>query len=235
VSGTGSYTTTCTNSVTPDVSELLFAVSGSTMSPIEAGSTVSLTNQSWEVTVPASVLQTGINLGLLHAGDSPAGTAVVSVFASNTKEGTIAAAPVALSIGPIVVTGGLAQPAKTAFAVPDMSWTAVGGSVAYAMANASIEVEVGPLKVQFTCSPKDSTVSIVTGGVRGKTDIPSAKAGTEVLGATITPAAAAAALPRTGANTLVPLALAVGLIDVGYLLASVAQPARRRLRHLVQP
>ncbi|MGQ0433194.1 MAG: hypothetical protein ACT452_12395, partial [Microthrixaceae bacterium] len=74
VSGTGSYTTTCTNSVTPDKSELLFVVTGSTMSPIDAGSAVSLTDQSWEVTVPASVLQTGINLGLLAAGDKPAGT-----------------------------------------------------------------------------------------------------------------------------------------------------------------
>jgi hypothetical protein len=234
VSGTGNYTTTCKNSVTPDVSELVFAVTGSTMSPVEAGSPVSLTNQSWEVTVPASVLQTGINLGLLNAGDSPAGTAVVSVFASNTKEGTLAAAPVALSVGPIVVQGGAAQPAKTAFAVPDMTWTSVGGNVAFAMASASVEVEVGPLKVKFTCKPKDASVTIITAAVRGKTDIPAAKPddGTQVLGETVT---AAEALPRTGASTLVPIALAVGLIDLGYLFASAAQPARRRLRHLIQP
>lgn len=237
VSGTGSYTTTCKNNVTPDSSELLFAVSGSTMSPVEAGSTVSLTNQTWEVTVPASVLQTGINLKLLKAGDSPAGTAVVSVFASNTKEGTVEAAPVALSVGPITLDGGgLAQPAKTAFTVPDMSWTAVGGDVAYAMANAAIEVEVGPLKVKFTCAPKDPSVTIVTAAVRGKTDIPPAsKPGAQVLGETLTQADAAAdSLPRTGGSPLVPVALAVGLIDLGYLFASAAQPTRRRLRHLVQ-
>lgn len=235
VSGTGSYTTTCKNSVTPDVSELVFAVSGSTISPVEAGSPVALTDQSWEVTVPASVLQTGINLGLLHAGDSPAGAAVVSVFASNSKEGTITAAPVALSIGPLVVQDGAAQPAKTAFAVPDMTWTAVGGDVALAMADASVEVEVGPLKVKFTCAPKDPRVTIVTAAVRGKTNIPAAKpgsgTGTEVLGETVT---TARDLPRTGANPLAAIMLAVGLIDLGYLFASAAQPARRRLRHLVQ-
>lgn len=232
VSGTGNYTTTCKNSVTPETSELQFAVTGSTMSPIEAGSTASLTNQSWEVSVPSSVLQTGINLGLLSPGDTPAGTAVVAVFASNTKEGTVTAAPVALSIGPIAVdSSGLALPAKTTFAVPNMNWTAVGGNVAYKMSSASVEVEVGPLKVKFTCTPKDPSVTIVTAGVVGKTNIPAA---TEVLGTTVTQAAATESLPRTGANTMVAVALAVGLIDLGYLFASAAQPARRRLRYLVQ-
>ena len=236
VSGTGSYTTSCTNTVTPDISELVFSVTGSTMSPVDAGSTVSLTNQTWEVTVPGSVLQTGINLGLLKAGDSPGGTATVSVFASNTKEGTVAAAPIPISVGPIVVSGGLAQPVKSAFSVPDMSWTAVGGNVAFAMEKAALEVEIGPLKVGFTCTPKDPNVSIVSAAVRGKTDIPAAKpgssSGTAVLGATTSQASD---LPRTGASPLIPISLAVGLIDVGYLLASAAAPARRRLRHLRQP
>jgi hypothetical protein len=235
VSGTGAYTTTCKNSVTPDTSELQFAVTGSTMSPIDAGSTTSLTSQSWEVTVPASVLQTGINLGLLNPGDTPAGTAVVSVFTSNTKEGTVTSPSIPLAVGPIALgSDGLALPAKTTFSVPDMSWTAVGGDVAYAMAGASVEVEVGPLKVKFTCTPKDPNVSIVTAAVRGKTDIPAAKpgsSGTAVLGAT----ASQSSLPRTGASPLIPISLAVGLIDVGYLLASAAAPARRRLRHLRQP
>src|SRR5699024_6524850 len=106
VTGTGRYTATCSNNATPDLSELAFEVTGSTLSPVDAGSKVSLVDQSWEVTVPASVLQTGINLGLLKAGDSPAGKAVVSVFASNTKEGTARSAPVGLSVGPIVVSGG---------------------------------------------------------------------------------------------------------------------------------
>src|SRR5690606_29614944 len=198
---------------------------------VDAGSKVSLVDQSWEVTVPASVLQTGINLGLLKAGDSPAGKAVVSVFASNTKEGTARSAPVGLSVGPIVVSGGAAQPAVTTFSVPDMSWMAVGGDVAFAFAGAEVSVEVGPLEVVFTCTPKDPSVTIVTAAVRGQTGIPPALPGTgpqpEVLGETTAPdpGAGSRSLPRTGANALVPMALAIGLIDVGYLLASAARPA----------
>jgi len=232
VSGTGTYATTCSNSVTPDLSELQFTAAGSTISPVEAGSTVSLTDQSWEVTVPGSVLQTGINLGLLKAGDSPAGTAEVSVFASNTKEGDVTSPPIPLSVGPIVVEGGQAQPAKTAFSAPDMSWTAVGGDVVFAMSGAKVKVAIGPLEVTFTCAPADPSVAIVTAAVRGSTGIPPAKPGVQVLGATTRNAPAAQDLPRTGTNPLVPAAVAVGLIDIGYLLVSVARSARPRLRYL---
>lgn len=232
VSGSADYTGTCTNSATPDVSELGFTVEGTTMSPVTAGSDVVLTEQTWTVTVPATVLQTGINLGLLAAGDSPGGTATVGVFASNTKEGTVTADPIALSIGPIALgSDGLAMPAATSFAVPDMSWTAVGGEVGFAMASAKIDVELGPLVVTFTCTPKNPDTTIVKAAVNGKTDIPPAgRPGTQVAGVTVTPAA----LPRTGMNPVRPIAAAVGLLDLGYLLVSATWPARRRLRHLVQ-
>jgi hypothetical protein len=228
----------CRNNVTPDASELAFKVTGTTVSPVEAGKSVVLKDQSWEVTVPASVLQTGINLKLLKPGDSPAGTAKASVFATNTKEGLRSSAPIPIVVGPIQVVGGAAQPATTTFAVPDMTWTAVGGTVGFAMAGTTVAVAIGPLEVVFTCEPKNPKTTIVTAAVNGKTNIPPAQPGddTEVGGVTTTPAAEAegGALPRTGANPIVPLALAVGLIDLGYLLASAVRPARRRLGYMVQ-
>ena len=228
VSGTATYTTTCSNSVTPDKSELLFKVTGTTTSPVAAGSTASLTNQSWEVTVPGSVLQTGIGLGLLKVGDSPAGTAKVAVFASNTKEGTVSPAPIPVVVAPITLDGGgQANPAVAKFAAPDMSWTAVGGGISYAMESASVEVSIGPLKVTFTCHPKDAGLSIVTTSVSGTTGTPAAGR-TQVLGATVSQ------LPRTGGSVALPLALGLALVDLGYLCASAARPARRRLRHLIQ-
>jgi hypothetical protein len=227
VTGTGAYVTTCSNSVTPDKSELSFEVTGTTTSPIAAGGPVSLRGQSWKVTVPASVLQTGMNLVGLKAGDTLAATATASVFATNTAEGAVTAAPTALSVGPIQVDGaGAALPATTTFALPDMTWTATGGDVVFAMDKTSVEVSIGPLKVSFTCEPKDPSVAIVTAKVSGATAIPAA-----VKGVTIT---RAASLPRTGTNPIVPVTVAVGLLDLGYLLMSSARPARRRLRHLVQ-
>jgi hypothetical protein len=227
VTGTGAYVTTCSNSVTPDKSELSFEVTGTTKSPVAAGGPVSLTGQSWKVTVPASVLQTGMNLVGIKAGDTLAATATASVFATNTAEGTVTSAPTALSVGPIQVDGaGAALPATTSFAVSDMAWTATGGDVVFAMDKTSVEVSIGPLKVSFTCEPKDPSIAIVTAKVSGSSGTPAA-----VRGVTVT---RSSSLPRTGTNPLVPMALAVGLLDLGYLLMSAAQPARRRLRHHVQ-
>jgi len=222
VTGTADYTATCHNNVTPDASELAFRVTGTTVSPVQSGQQVVLRDQRWEVTVPASVLQTGINLSLLKAGDSPAGTATASVVASNTSEGVRTSSPVPVVVGPIEVVGGAAQPVTTAFAVPDMSWTAVGGPVAFEMAETKLAVAIGPLEVIFTCEPKDPGVTIVQAAVNGTA--------TEVRGVTTT-----RALPRTGTSPVVPVALAIGLLDLGYLLISAVRPARRRWRYLVQP
>ncbi len=236
MTGTANYTATCRNNVTPDASELAFKITGTTISPVQAGEEVVLEDQSWEVTVPASVLQTGINLALLKPGDSPAGTATVSVFASNTKEGLRTSAPIPVVVGPIVVNSGVVQPATTTFAGPDLRWRAVGGEVAFVMAETTVAVALGPLEVKFTCEPKDPGLAIVRAAVLGKTDIPPAQPGgsdPEVAGETITPEGGEGALPRTGSGALVPIALAVGLIDLGYLLATAARPARRRLQYLV--
>lgn len=228
VTGTGTYTTTCSNSVTADISELVWEVSGTTIAPVVAGSTVSLTGQTWKVTVPASVLQTGINLGLLHAGDSPAGSAKVSVFATNTQQGTVKADPVAVVIGPIALGGdGQALPASTSFAVPDMKWTAVGGTVAFSMSAADIDVSIGPLVITFSCTPKAPIATIVSAGVTGLTNIPPAA---QVLGTESTRSTEADTLARTGAAFGIPIAGGVGLLDMGYLFLTASKPLRRKSR-----
>ena len=184
------------------------------------------------MTVPASVLQTGINLGLLKPGDSLPVTVVAGVFASNTKEGTQTSDPTSFTGGPIEVVGGAAQPLTTGFTIDDMSWLAVGGNVAFSMDETVMTVKVGILDVIFTCAPKDPSVTIVQATVIGETDIPPAGRpgddGTEVAGESVENDT----LPRTGSNPIIPVALAVGLIDLGYLLVSAVRPARRRFRYL---
>lgn len=228
ISGTAAYTGACRNSATPDVSELLFEASGRTLSPIAAGSAANLTNQSWKVTVPASVLQTGIGLGLLKPGDTPTGLATITVAASNTRQGTATANAIPLSIGPIAVDGaGQALAAVTTFAVPNMSFTSVGGDVAFAMASTSVEVSLGPVKVTFTCQPKAPVATIVTAAVRGTTG--STAGPTRVAGVSQT-RQSSGSLARTGPSALVKIVLAIGLIDLGYLCWSATRPRRRELR-----
>jgi hypothetical protein len=233
VTGTGTYAATCSNSLTPDKSTLSFAVTGTAPSDVEAGKTVTLSKQSWTVGVPGPLLDTGINLGLLAPGQLVDGTVTAAVFASNTKEGTVVAAPAPVQFGPIEVdpVTGLAKDGKATFAVADMTWTAVGGDVAYVMAPTKVQVAIGTIKVDFACAPADASVHIVTTTVTGKTDIPAA---TQVEGEVVTqPAAgqpvAGEPLARTGAPELLRnVVLALILLDLGYLLVTAARAPRRR-------
>jgi hypothetical protein len=203
---------------------MVFDVTATTTSPVLAGSPVGLREQTWTVQVPASVLQTGMNLGLLHAGDTVTGVATLSVFATNTAEGTVQAPAAPISVGPIAVSAsGTALPATATFAVGDLGWTPVGGDVAFSMASSSIAVSIGPITVTFSCEPVEPLPTIVTAAVRGVTAIPAASR-TEVRGV------AQESLARTGTPVQLPVSIAVALLDLGYLAVTGARPPRRRRR-----
>lgn len=230
MTGTKTFVTSCKNSVTPDLSELTFAITGTAPTEVVAGSPVTLSDQSWTVGVPASVLNTGLGLGLLNIGDVVAGSVTPALFATNTVEGTRKLAPITISVGPIQDDGSAsvppkALPAAVTFAVPDTTWTTVGGTVGYGLDTTAMEVAIGPLKVSFTCTPTDTTLAVVQTNVVGSTGVaPGSRQPTTVLGAQVAPAE----LPRTGFGLLAPLAFAVGLLDLGFLVQTAVGPQRRR-------
>ncbi len=88
VTGSATYATTCTNSVTPQTSQINFTVTGTAPTQVNAGDRLTLTDQQWQVSVPGSVLDTGLNLGLLAPGQTIPGTVTGTVAATNTTERT---------------------------------------------------------------------------------------------------------------------------------------------------
>jgi hypothetical protein len=224
VTGSHTYDATCSNSVTPDMSTITFTLTGTAPSQVQAGSPISLTAQSWTIDVPGAVLQAGIGLGLLNPGDIVQGSVQAGVFASNTVEGTVTSPDLPVAIGPIAVdNGGQAQPASTTFAVPDMTWTAVGGDVAFEMGHTTMLVTIGPLKVTFTCDPASSGQAFDVSHVVGTSSLAAAANDppSRVQGAQ---------LARTGAAELRTAVLGVLRIDRGYVMWSATVPKRRRLR-----
>lgn len=222
-SGTKDYTATCTNTLTPDKSQLTFSVAGTAPAQVTAGAPVTLTKQTWKVAVPGQLLDTGINLGLLSPGATVSGKVTPGVFASNTKEGLLSAAPVTVAFGPIVSDGatGHAQPASSTFALGDLTWSSVGGTIGYEMAKTTVEIAIGTIKVGFTCTP-DTKGAFVTTAVSGATGVRAASnaGGTHVEGAS---------LARTGPHQTLPLIIAaLALIDLGYLAFSATLRGRRR-------
>jgi len=193
-----------------------------------------LSNQSWEMDVPGSVLTAGINLGLLNDGDTVQGSVTPAVFASNTQQGTQTGSPVNVAIGPISVDPATLQAndASAKFGVADMTWTAVGGDVSFSLAQTSALVTIGPLKITFTCSPDANAAGFDTVHVLGKTDIPPAGKGGSTTTSTVPPTVVEGEqLARTGYSPLFFLVLGLTILDLGYLFWSAAQPPpdRRRL------
>jgi len=228
LTATGVYAGACTNSVTPDPSTLTFHITGTAPSEVAAGSPVHLTNQSWTLDVPGSVLTAGVNLGLLNPGDVVSGSITAGVFASNTTEGTQTSAAIPVSIGPITVDGGtgLANDVSTTFAVPDMTWTAVGGSVGYSFAASSATVTIGPLNVIFTCQPDAGAGEFLITLVTGATGTPPAGRGTTTT--TLSDQVLGDTLARTGYSPTYMLVLGLTMLDLGYLVWSASRPPRRR-------
>ncbi|HET6965776.1 MAG TPA: hypothetical protein VFH58_13460 [Acidimicrobiales bacterium] len=231
-SSSHTYSASCTNNLQPGTTQLPFTLKGTVPSQVTAGSTVTITNQVWSVTVPGALLTTGVNLGLLNPGQTVQGLVTPVLTAHNASPGTATASPVAAAFGPIQVdaTTGQAADAASAFSVPNMSFTATGGTITFAMAKTVVNVTLGAVKVVFTCDPGASAASFLSTSVVGR-----APGQTAVLGETLTPASTTATTADPGrslAFTGPPRALArlllLGLIclDLGYLTWTAARPSR---------
>ncbi len=228
--GSSSYTTSCKNSVTPDLSELGFKASGQVPGQVDADSSFALTAMKWSVTIPASVFQTGINFGLITPGSTITGSLDLAVNGTNTLQGTQDAPKINLTI-PVTVDGaGQAKASTVNFAVPDMDWTALSGKIDFRMYGANVSVRIGlPNPVVFVCKPTGGAAFVSTNAV-GSSSITTTT--TEVASEAPSTTAAAGgggSLVVTGSTgaTIVQALLALLLLDLGYLVLSLRRTPRR--------
>ncbi len=226
VDGSGTYTSTCTNSVTPDKSELVWKATGTVISPLAADSSFKLTNQKWSVTVPAGVFQTGINFNLIQAGQSLVGGLDLAIQGTNTVQGTQDSTGIVLAI-PVTVDGaGAALPSTIEFTVPDSTWTSKSGTIDFTFYGGNVSVSIGlPKPVIFVCKPTTSA-PYVSALVIGQS-----------LAITAPPATAPPVTVATGRqlavtgpteSLLVQVLIGLLFLDLGYLVLSVLRSPRRR-------
>jgi hypothetical protein len=224
--GSGEYDASCTNSVTPDPSQLRFAASGTVLNPVDAGTAFVVTEQDWRVTIPASVFQAGLNFGLLTAGQTIDGSVTIVVAATNTVE-TTREAKLDVQV-PVNVQAGQALAAVVDLPLPDQTWTAVSGPIDFSFRSATVSVDIGlPNPVAFSCTPTAAGPYLSTSAV-GTTTLTT----TTISGVASQPPAPPRRLPTTGADrtVLVQALVALLLLDLGYLALSSLRPARRGAR-----
>lgn len=227
--GSSTYTTSCKNSVTPDLSELTFKASGQVPGQVDADSSFALTAMKWSVTIPASVFQTGINFGLITPGSTISGSLDLAINATHTVQGTQDAPKINLTIPVTVDGGGLAKPSTVNFAVPDMDWTALSGTIDFRMYGANVSVKIGlPNPVVFVCKPTAGGAFVSTNAV-GSSSITTTTEVASEAPSTTAAASGGGSLVVTGSTgaTIVQVLLALLLLDIGYLVLSLRRTPRR--------
>lgn len=228
-SGSSTYSTSCKNSVTPDISELTFKATGSVPGQVDADSGFDLTGMKWSVTIPAGVFQTGINFGLITPGSNIAGTLDLAINATNTAQVTQDAPKINLSIPVTVDSGGLAKASTVNFNVPDMTWTALSGKIDFRMYGANVAVKIGlPSPVVFVCKPTAGGAFVSTNAVGQSTATTTSTTEVASEAPTTTTPGSLVVTGSTGA-TIVQIIAALLLIDLGYLVLSLRRKPRRAL------
>jgi hypothetical protein len=226
VAGTATYNAGCTNNVTTDVAALSFNGSGQVPGQVTADSAFTLANMKWDMTIPAAVFQTGMNLGVITPGTPVPGTLDLAIQGTNTAQGVQNAPNIALTV-PVQTDGnGAAVPSNVKFDVPNLSWTALSGQMDFSFYGAHVAVKVGPLNVVFICKPTSGGpfVSARANGVSNITTTTKVASGGPTVGA------AGARLVSTGPHDNLWMLLLAGLVllDLGYLTMSLLRSPRRR-------
>jgi hypothetical protein len=211
--------------VTPQQSTINYKIAG--LAPASAGqnTTVALRNLSWTVAVPGAIFDTGINLGLVNPGDKLGGVVEPTLAVTNGSPATLTQPSQSVQIGPVAVDGGgAALPATIVVTAPDQTVTATGGQLAFSMGTTKITVNIGALKVVFTCAAP-STTPFASTSVTGSSP---ATTTTVVGSGGPTTTVAGSNLPPTGVSGVSASVVAVIGLAALQLGAVLLGGARRR-------
>ena len=230
ITNTATYTADCTNNVTPDHSALTYQITATAQSPVVKGSTITVTNQEWKVTVPAALVTT---LRPVLPGGLDA-TSIGSLSATNAAPDKLDLAPVQ-ALTALPASGDLV----TVIHPADVSFVAAGtGDVVIAYAGSVTSVDIPSLFItaKLTCVPTGASPALLTvklqGPVQATTTTVAAIAGPTTTRPLPAPVLASSGqIPRTGTNgstLLVEIFGSLLIIQLGIMLWSAGQGRRRR-------
>ena len=229
VTNTATYVSDCTNNVTPDHSTLTYEVTASAKSPVSAGDTITISNQTWTVTVPGALATT--LKPLLPNGLTA--TSIGTFTATNADPGEIDTEPLTGNtpwpdpIGPIVT---VIHPA-------DVSFTATGGDVTIGLSGTFTTVDLPSLFItaELTCVMAADSPALLTLKSRDNSPGTTAPATTTPGGGggvtTTSVVASEGQIPRTGSSSSVLWVELFGgllIIQLGMMMWSTGQGRRRR-------
>jgi len=233
VSGSVSSQNNCQSKLDPPIqppgaTKIGVSVSSDAFGQPHEGNPITLSNTKGTISVPASLLQVGVDAGIITDGMQIPSTLKFVIAGSSTTQQTHT-----YSISATVtvhVSGGVAQPLTSSFNLPDTTWTPVSSSQQVNFSEKSMVItstldlssSIGLIvTATFTCTGNNATFVALGGLAPPSTTTTQATTTTvapptvPVTPATVPPTTGGNTLPRTGSNTGLLLALAVGLLTAG--------------------
>jgi len=247
ITGSATSQNNCTSVLNPPIQEGGNTKIGVTMSSTafgqpHLGKEISLTNTKATISIPADLLQLGVDAGIIFDNQQIPSTVNLVIAGDGTTQKTHA-----FTINSTVtvhVTGGVAKPLTSTLNLPNTKWTPVSQEQDVFFHEKSMTItstidlsaSLGITVIAtFTCSGRAPDF-IALGGLTAPATTTSAAPVTTVAPTTaVAPVTQAAPtepteLPRTGSNTGLLLAMAVGLLSAGLfaLKATGRRAARSR-------
>ncbi len=129
-----------------------------------AGQVITLSNTTVGISIPAALIQTGVDAGLVADGDSVPSTLTLVLAGSNTSEGTHTYTAPANFV--VHVVNGVAQPLDATITLPSTTWTPLNAAsdVVFTEQSATDVATlniIGGITVTTACTPSASAGAIV--------------------------------------------------------------------------
>jgi hypothetical protein len=217
------------------------------------GDPITLAGTKFTISVPAGLLQQGVNVDLIHNGDQVPSTVTVVVKGLNTVEQThsyvihqtAVISTVKVPVSKTFPKGVKALPLVATVNLPDTHWTPVSATKDVAFFETSMKI-VSHLKLgtglavtaTFICTPTKG-LAFVAVGATGVANIttptvppaPGLPGGGAGGGTTGSLAGGAQQLPRTGSSPWPLFVVGAVCLDLGMLAVAAAKRRRRPLHH----
>ena len=191
---------------------------------------ITLSNTKATVSIPADLLQLGVNAGIIFDGQTIPSVVKFVIEGKGTTQKTHSFTVNATVT--VHVTGGVAQPLSSTVNLPDTTWTPVADSDVFFSEKALLITSTIDLSNQigvvvtatFTCN--GTGASFISLGAFGPPGAPpstlppppvtaATTAAAPVTQAAVPPGGTSGTLPRTGSSSGLLIALAVGLLTAG--------------------
>lgn len=246
IHGSGTDVNNCTLALDPALqpdskSDVTVKLASDASPQPHLGDPIALSNTTADLSVPAKLIQTGVDVGLIKDGFKVPAHITLVVSGSHTVQQTHTYKVDATATIHVKSGGahGTALPLALSLPLPDTSWTPVNATEDVLFSEKSITI-VAPITLSsqlsvvatFKCLPASGTPFVALGATGAPVTVVLGAASTTSTAPTATAGSAATAgasteLPRTGFDPWPLLVFAAICIDLGLL--AVAGTKRRRI------